>query len=634
MNIILARIGNHPSICFAVDELEKYLQKIDPALFIEKRNYLAYDKEIRNVLWIGLNGSVEAGEQDEICINVADGCGIITGSSERAVLIAVYRFLHGLGCRFLHPGKDGEIIPARTLRKEDLFLQLQERASYRHRSVCIEGAVSYEHVYNMIDWMPKVGMNGYFCQFHTPGIFFKRFYNDKEHINIEVTPVNDEDVDHLWMRLEEEVIKRNLDYHATGHGWTCEPFGIHATGWEPYEAELPKETKACFAMINGKRELWGGVALNTNLCYSRKEIRDKITDAIVAYSQKHPAVKFLHFWLADGKNNHCECEECKKMRPSDYYVRMLNELDEKLTAVGLNAKIVCLIYLDLLWEPVYEKVKNKDRFVLMFAPITRTYTTALTDGDFSGSIELSPYERNRLAMPKSVTENMARLSRWQKEQLNGDSFNFDYHLMWDHYLDPGYYACAKIIHKDMAHLEKIGLNGMVSCQVQRAAFPTGLPLYAMAKALWDKTSVFEDVSAEYFAAAFKEKGKAVEQYMETLSELFNPAYMRCEKPLNPVQIDQNCQKIRAVVADFEKNCLKKDQQMEASWKNLKCHAEFCLKYADVLEAYAGTKISDRQRAKEALLLYIREMERDTHLVFDPFIYQAIFRKYLDRFLEK
>ncbi len=633
MHITLAKIGDHSTIRFAAEELEKYLKKIDSALFIEKRCYPAYDKAIKNALWIGIDGSVAAGERDEIRIDVRNGCGILTGSSERAVLIAGYRLLQGLGCRFLHPGREGEIIPERALQKEELTLHLQEQAAYRHRSVCIEGAVSYEHVYNMIDWLPKVGMNGYFCQFHTPSIFFKRFYNDAGHIGFETSPVNDEDVDHLWMSLEEEVIKRSLDYHATGHGWTCEPFGIHATGWDLYEEELPEEIRECLAMVDGRRELWGKVALNTNLCYSRKDIRDKMTDAIVAYSQKHPAVHFLHFWLADGKNNHCECEECRKMRPSDYYVRMLNELDEKLVKAGLDTKIVCLIYLDLLWEPICERVKNPDRFVLMFAPITRTYSTALADGALSEGAELAPYERNRLVMPKSVGENLARLSRWQKEQLNGDSFDFDYHLMWDHYIDPGYYACAKVLHRDMVQLEKIGLDGMVSCQVQRAAFPTGLPLYAMAKGLWDKRSSFNKISAEYFSAAFGERGAEVEQYMATLSALFDPPYIRREKPLNPAQIDQNCQKIRKVIADFKARCLE-EQEPSSAWKILRYHAALCLKYADVLEAYAGTKTADRQRAKEALLHYAKEIERDTHFAFDPVIYQAIFRKYLDKFPEE
>ena len=634
MNLILARIGRNETLRFAAEELEKYLHQMDPALFIEKRIYPAYDPTISHALWIGPDGSVEPSETDEIRIALQNGSGIITGSSNRAVLLAAYRVLYELGCRFLYPGKEGEIIPQRSLQEADLTMSLQEKASYHHRSVCIEGAVSYEHVYNMIDWLPKVGMSGYFVQFHTPSTFFKRFYNDSKHMNMSVTPVTDDDVAHLWMSLEEEIILRGLDYHATGHGWTCEPFGISGTGWEKDESELPEEVKACLAMVNGKRELWRDVALNTNLCYSQKAVRDKMTDAIVTYSKQHPAVNYLHFWLADGSNNHCECEECCKKLPSDYYVMMLNELDQKLTAAGLNTRIVCLIYVDLLWAPEFERIANPDRFVLMFAPITRTYTSALTDGDLSGSAELSPYKRNRLIMPKSVAENVARLSRWQQEQLNGDSFDFDYHLMWDHYLDPGYYECARILHRDMCHLDNIGLNGMVSCQLQRAAFPTGLPMYAMARGLWDKNSSFEEICSEYFSAAFGEDAKAVEKYLSTLSTLFDPPYLRHEKPLDPEQIERNCASIRTTIDDFCSSYLQDDRSTQPAWKHLTYHAQLCLKYADVLEAYLGTdsNAAGRETAKTALLQYTREIEPYTHQVFDPVIYTAIFRRNLDKFL--
>lgn len=632
MKLILARIGRQDTICFAVNELEKYLRKIDPTLFIEKRVYASCQPELKNVLWIGLDGSVAPSDLDEIRIDVENGSGILTGSSERAVLIAVYRFLHELGCYFLHPGETGEIIPSRTLQSTDLCLKLQEKASYRHRSVCIEGAVSYEHVYNMIDWLPKVGMCGYFMQFHIPSTFFKRFYGDEHitHINIPLAPVTDEDVAHLWESLEEEIVRRGLDYHATGHGWTCEPFGIHGTGWEPYQEELPEETKACLAMVNGKRELWGNVALNTNLCYSQQAVRDKMTDAIVAYSKQHPTVNYLHFWLADGTNNHCECNECRKKLPSDYYVILLNELDEKLTAAGLDTKIVCLIYVDLLWAPQSEKVKNPERFVLMFAPITRTYTSALADADLSEPVTLAPYERNRLIMPSSVAENIARLQHWQKEQLDGDSFDFDYHLMWDHYTDPGYYECAKVLHRDMANLDRIGLNGMVSCQVQRAALPTGLPMYAMAKALWNRNSRFEEVASEYFTAAFGKDAKAVEQYLSTLSRLFDPAYLRRDKPKNPEQINRNCAEVRQVILTFQKEYLQENHNNAPSWNYLDYHAQLCLKYADTLEAFLGTGSDEaaREQTGEALLLYSREIEQYTHEVFDPVIFKAIFRKYL------
>jgi len=630
MKLTVGKIGKDATVSYAVDELVRCLKAMDSTLFIEQRSYESKDESLKNILWIGLDGTVETAELDEIFIDVKDGRGLITGSGNRAVLIAVYRFLYELGCRFLFPGDEGEYLPNQRFSAEGFCVKVRERAAYRHRGICIEGAVSYEHVYNMINWLPKVGMNGYFMQFRTPSCFFKRFYNSDFHKELALEPINDEDVEHIVSRLEEEIVKRGLDYHATGHGWTCEPFGIHATGWEAYEGTLSEDTVSCLAKINGERSLFGNIALNTNLCYSNPKVRKCMTDAIVEYCKAHPAVNYLHFWLADGTNNHCECENCTTTRPSDYYVMMLNELDRKLTEAGLQTKIVCLIYLDLLWEPEHEKIISPERFVLMFAPITRTYSSSFTDFDCLQAVELVPYNRNKLIMPKSVAENVTRLTYWQKEQLVGDSFDFDYHLMWDHYLDPGYYTCARILHKDMANLYKIGLQGMISCQVQRAAFPNGLPMYAMAKALWQRGSSFENICKEYYEAAYGEKAKEVEAYLSTLSELFDPVYLRNEKTINPEKIENIYQEIQMVIEEFRIGYLEQRKEINASWKYLWYHAEFCKKYADVIKAYRGKDSTEevRNRAKELLMEYVKKITMDTHNVFDGILFERVF-KYFD-----
>ncbi len=634
MNITLGRIGTNKTLGYAAQELTRILKKMDPTLFVDTRIYDEIDPKLERILWLGLDGSVEKSGLDEIRIEIQNGAGIITGSSERAVLIGAYRFLFELGCRFLRPGAEGEEIPQKKLKKEDLCASVQEKASYRHRGVCIEGAVSYEHVRNMIDYLPKVGMNGYFMQFHIPTIFFTRFYNDP-YSKKGLTPVTDQDVAHMWKGLEEEIVLRGLDYHATGHGWTCDPFGIPASGWTKMDpSQVPADAVQYLAEIDGKRALWRDVALNTNLCYSNPVVRDKMTSGIVEYCQKHSDVNFLHFWLADGKNNHCECPECQKKTPADFYVTMLNELDEKLTAAGVDTKIVCLIYVDLLWAPEQEKIKNPDRFVLMFAPITRTYTNAFSDVDPNKKVELTPYVRNQLKMPKAVEDNLARLERWQNEQINSDSFDFDYHLMWDHHLDPGYYECARILHKDMVNLDKIGLNGMMSCQLQRTFLPTGLPFYAMAKGLWDKKSQFSDICDEYFTAAFGEDAKVVEKYLSRLSVLFDPPYVRKEKELDPEGVEKRLTEAKEWVDAFSREHLATKGDTNPSWKLLVYHAELTKKFADAQMSYLCGKDNEEERLEKKTILKdaMYEMEDGIQEVFDPVVFQAVYRRTLRRFV--
>jgi hypothetical protein len=281
--------------------------------------------------------------------------------------------------------------------------------------------------------------------------------------------------------------KRGICYHKVGHGWTCEPFGIDGSGWNSdrnRQYEMTEQTRSYLALLDGKRVLFNNDPLCTNLCYSNPRVRDMMTDAITRYCQENSQVDVLHFWLADDRNNQCECPECVKKRPADWYVKMLNELDEKLTKADLKTKIVFLIYYDLLWAPETERLINQDRFILMFAPITRNYGQDY--GDYiSYDEELPPYVRNQLSAPSSLAQNLEQLRRWQGT-FEGDSFDFDYHLMWAHLGDIGYEYCARNIFQDMRDLRDIGLNGMISCQIQRCYFPTALPLHMMAAALWNR----------------------------------------------------------------------------------------------------------------------------------------------------
>lgn len=635
MQIRIGKIGSHPTVVYAVEELWKYLKQMDPTLVPDLLSYEHYDPALCQTLWVGLDPAfsslspkaVPNSQDDSIFVRVQKGAGIITGSSPRAVLIAVYRFLSALGCRWVRPGPDGEVIPSKSLTSSDLTVEVEESASYRHRGVCIEGAVSYEHVYNMINWLPKVGMNGYYIQFRVPYTFFHRWYDHTGNPTLEKEPLTQEDVHHIHLQLEEELKKRDLLYHATGHGWTCEPFGLTGDSWDAKEYQLAPEVASKVALVNGKREIWQGVTLNTNMCYSQKEVRDRITDSIVSYCKEHPAIDYLHFWLADGSNNHCECEECQKLRPADFYVMMLNELDEKMTAAGVDTKVVFLVYVDLLWEPEHYKIQNPDRFVLMFAPITRTYTTAFSDFDPNVKVELAPYLRNKLTMPSSVEENVARLRRWQ-EQFPGDSFDFDYHLMWDHLKDPGYAQSARVLFEDMCNLDKIHLNGMISCQLQRVGLPDGLPIYMMAKALWDKSADYDIEADDYFAAAFGEDGRKVQKYLEQISQLSTPPYFRRELPAVSPQLAEKFAAVSPLVDAFRptvEEALSKTKcpSQRASWTYLKYHGEIVSLLADTMAARA---VGDNELALmrfKKLEAYVQRVEPALYSVLDVFEFLSI-----------
>jgi hypothetical protein len=628
----IAVASQNETILLAADELKRYLTLIDNTAEVSITQMCDYDPSLKDTLWLlddyELLPSVKDSTRDDaIVIDITDYHGIIAGTNPRAVLIAVYRFLRELGCNWIRPGNGGEFLP--SFLPENIKVTLSETPSYRHRGICIEGAVSYDHVINMIEWIPKVGMNCYFNQFFVPFAFFDRWYG--HHKNPLLTPhnVTRAEAEGMVRRQEREVERRGLMYHAVGHGWTCEPFGIEGLGWDTSVYGIPEvspETEACLALVNGKRELSDGIPLNTQLCYSQELVRERITDAIRDHCAAHPEIDYVHFWLGDGMNNHCECSGCKDTLPSDYYVLMLNELDKKLTASNIKTRVVFLIYVDLLWPPQKERIVNPDRFTLMFAPITRTYSSAYTVDKDKCTGTLPPFERNKLKMPRSVEDNVAFLKSWQ-DMFGGDSFIFEYHFMWDHFHDPGYTDIARVLRDDIAGLEDIGLGGMVSCLSFRVFFPSGLPMNIMARTMWDKSVTYEDYSKEFCKTSFGDDWKCALEYTEGMTRLFDPVYIRGEKERdNPAQAERLAE-VQTFVMDFapcvERNIKNaQNESLKSSWEYLRLHGEYCILLAAAWETHA--RGGDLKVGFEKVCEWARKNEPAISDVFDLYELHATY----------
>ena len=639
----IVKIGDCNVTDFAASELKKYMTMIDSENEYVIMSFKEYDASLSDALWIGESEEFPLPQvkdkkfDDAIVINVHGQSGYITGTNPRSVLIAAYRFLRELGCRFVRPGDDGEVIPCRSLKSVDV--SLSEAASYRHRGVCIEGAVSAQHVLRNIDWLPKVGMNAFFNQFRIPFTFYDRWYSHQNNPLYEAENFSLKDAEGIMNASIDEIKRRGLMYHAAGHGWTCEPFGIEGSGWDVKDYAVPEKSKPYLALVNGKRELWGGIPLNTNLCYASDYVKETMANDIADYCLEYPQVDFLHVWLADADNNHCECEKCIDRRPADLYVELLNHIDAVLTERKINTKIVFLIYVDLLWEPQKAELKNPDRFVLMFAPITRTYTNSIADAEPFNMDKLVPYEKNKVAFPKNVSENLARLFKWQ-EHFKGDSFVYDYHYMWDHFLDPGYFEMAKILFKDMKHLDKYSINGMISCQNQRVFFPTGLGMVAMAEALWNKECNFEDVAEKYFNDAFGNNGKEVMEYLSAMSELFNPPYLRGECEVVNEQSVQKYERVADLVNEFKSKIeeqLRKDDipnTQRKSWEYLIAHGELCNLLAKVFEHTSRGDFENADKAFDAAMNFARNKEAQLHNVFDVCLFFVSLEKTMKLLKEK
>lgn len=531
---------------FAADEFVRILTRMDPSAhtaFVTKAG--------KGRLEIGISPSRPLPKVDDpalddaIAISVSGGCGYITGSNERSVLIAVYKFFEAAGVSYIRPGRDGERIPRRD--SLTITVTLVEKAASRYRGICPEGSAGYEHLCDIVDFAPKLGMNIIFTQLWRPTFMLDRWYgNDKSpaHAPHKLTP---ESQDAIVAEYDAQMTLRGIDHHRMGHGWIPSILGEKTGLWHGISEQglLRDEHRELVAEIGGKRELFNGSAVDTSFCYGNPKARKLIVDEVVAYAAAHPEVKTLHFWLADQPSNQCECELCRDTLPSDFYVDMCNELDAELTARGIEARIVFLAYLELLWTPERARIKNPDRFMLLFAPIRRPYERPLL-AEAEG--EMPTFVRNVWRNPCDNFSVLQSLKSWQN-QFSGECVLFDYHLMWDMYNDLGGEQVARMLGRDMVDLSKSGMCGMISCQGIRIAMTGAISMRLMAHALWHGTLDDEVETVRFYNEAYGSSGAAVRSLLKTVTAALDPNMLRGKTTITTAHLD-TCNSAKEAIVAF------------------------------------------------------------------------------------
>ena len=497
------KITSDTTVDFAAEELKKYLRMMMPEGGDVK---IAYAPEAKDGFRLGLmqdfsldvSDAEDTALDDVLYIKCDTGGGIIAGSNKRSVLLAVYEYLRQNGCRWLFPGVDGEFIPMQDIRP----VKYRHKADSRIRGNCIEGYTSQPMLLEFIEFMPKVGLNTFMIQFRVPSTFYSRFYEHSDNRqNFSPEPVSTSQVVQWTIELECEIAKRGIFLHSYGHGFTTDPFGIDsAIGWDEVKAsDYPEEIMKNYALLGGKRGFFNNQPLNTQICMSNRDARKRICDYVTSYAESHSNIDYLHIWLADSYNNHCECEECKKHIPSDHYVTLLNEIDDALCEKGLETLLVCIVFVDTFWAPITERLHKNGRFTLMFAPITRDYAK---DYDKSQPLpSIRPYERNKLKMPCSFEENLAYYNEWIKI-FDSDRFVFEYHFCMHHRYDLCGRMLARRIIKDIEAYRSIGEQGIIECGTQRAFFPNGFAFYTHARALFDASLTLDSIEKDYYRTAY------------------------------------------------------------------------------------------------------------------------------------
>ena len=514
--LYIKKVTSDSVIDFAAEELKKYLRMMMPDGGDVKISY-APDAEEGFRLGLMQNFGLDVSDADNaelddvLYIDCDTSGGIVAGSNPRSVLIAVYEYLRQNGCRWLFPGVDGEYIPLSNIKP----VKYRHKPSSRYRGNCIEGATGQKMLLDFIDFMPKLGLNTFQLQFKIPATFYDRNYQHFQPQNRNTPEPITLNCALQWSRaLECEMSRRGIMLHSYGHGFTQDPFGLGtSTGWQTMEDEdIPDDKREFLAMLNGKRTFFKKSPLNTNVCMSNPKVRELIKTYIADYCASHSNVDYLHVWLADDFNNHCECDECVKKIPTDWYVMLLNEIDAELAARNLHSRIVFISYEETIWPPISERLNNPDRFTMMIAPITRDFTHTLAPGVVPVVTE---YERNKILLPRDLGTYLEYFNEWKKA-WQGTSFVFDYHFWMTFHYDISGLRLAKVTYDDNTLFRERGLNGTIECGTQRAFFPTGVVFYTHARYLFDENLSFDQIVNDYFSHAF---GSDYEKFIDYLNEL-------------------------------------------------------------------------------------------------------------------
>jgi hypothetical protein len=620
--IRLCRLGGDPAVAFAAMELQKYLRRMTGAA-VGVSCHERYEPTAGG-LWLGLgSGFGDAvpesvrwpadGPDDALYVRSCAGQVILAGRNPRSVLFAAYRWLESLGCRWLRPGRDGERVP-RVNDPLTVPVELEEIPSTRHRCICLEGSASAEHVLDFLDFSAKRGCNGFFPQFFHSFPVFDRWYGVEQNRAPVRLPFSAARAVALTRRIHRETLRRGLMLHTAGHGWTCRVLGLPEAQWHAHGQVPDAAIKPLLAQVNGERRFsHGGKPLFTQLCYGSPVVQRRLVKAVVEHAALHPEETYLHVWLGDGGNNHCECDACRPHRPSDLYVRILNAIDAEMTRRRLGQRIVFCAYTDLLWAPAREKIANISRFLLMFAPISRSYLSSFAEQAACRPAPPPPYCRNRNVLPSSLAGNLALVNGWRRA-FTGERIIYEYHFWRQYHDDPAGMRTARIVHQDVQALPGLDLTGLIGCGGMRVAFPTGIGIEVLGRMLWDRTQDLATIEKRYFGDLFGAAGTKAQAYLEHLTrlmsqELINPADGRSIDGAARGTALRNWARVPAVVDAFRPairhGCSSRDQVTAAAWKILAHHAW----YAKALAELYGLIYRHDAKATPAYAAFARELAR-------------------------
>lgn len=629
--------SNDETIIYAAKELKKYLDLVTDTMdyAVIKNVDMLCGTFFENTISLGLlddfgidsTGVLDSELDDLVDVNIINGTGYISGSNPRSILFGVYDYFKSKGCAWIRPGINGEHIV--KFDPKNHSFTYRKLADTRFRGECLEGGVKYEHILAVIEWAPKVHMNLFMIQGIVPYGFMSFWYKHYGNTRVPSEELPYDTIATLTTLIEKDARRCGLQLHALGHCYQFMPYGIHQLAFNG-KYNMTEEAKNAVALVNGERKfLFGGEPAYSQLCMGNDKVLEDQVNWLADYVESKPQINFLHIWLGDAFNNHCECPLCTPHHPSDLYVKMLNMLDKELTRRNLNTRIVFISYVDTLWAPLKERFENEKRFIMCTAISGRDYNKPYDDSEYDGEIPV--WVRNKYNVSNDFALRRKMFQKW-KEVFDGPNFVFEYHYYTMHFNDPSTLKVAKNYYEDLHQLKPLGFGGMMNCQTQRIAFPIAFHVALCGEAQFDLSRSYKELEEEYFKNSFGENWGIVYDYLSEISNVLDPQIISDtvaidfnDKIEKPTWYDNKefAQKLKGVsqIVDkympiFSEIQSTENDAISRSFKLLNYHGEYCKRLSNFIYYGAIGDIVQLEKEYSDIIDWLSSIEMEIQYEFD------------------
>src|SRR5688500_946282 len=361
--VIVSRAKPSPAEALAAAELAKYVRLMSGATLnvqaggeLPAKAIIVCNEE--GLQQLAKDVKSEA-EDDGYEIVSRDGRIFLIGGTPRSTLYATYRFLDALGCRFLAPQLahyegSAEIIPKKpSLTYAGEAVKSQPVLEYR--KLYVEEGHSHDetNLWQMIEWMPKVGYNVLVVPTNYQGSGRVKWDNWRE-------------------ALTPELQKRQITIEVGGHGYQNfinadmpAPEG-GGTLFEKHPDWFAQDEK-------GQRQRGKSWVINT----TNPDAVSFMVANVVKYVEERPEIDIFDLWPPDGEKWDLSPAGKAQGSPTDRMVMLTNLVRREVAKVRPDVRIEAIAYSKFTEPP---KSLDLDKAVLIdFCPISQSFEFPIRD---------------------------------------------------------------------------------------------------------------------------------------------------------------------------------------------------------------------------------------------------------------